>query len=183
MRSPSYAWGCSLLIIKTRLATLVCPTHMGIYLHPEQLRKLHLRLPHMRGDLPGLYTGSLNGFPATHMRGDLLALRRSTLTRNWAAPPYAWGCTPQGAHLAYRQYSCLTCVGIYLTFGRRRSRKLGLPHVRGDVPGAPAFTAFSCPPAPQTRGCTCAAPLPPDVEVEFAPHVGIYLKSHLDLMK
>ena len=154
MRSPSYAWGCSLLIIKTRLATLVCPTHMGIYLHPEQLRKLHLRLPHMRGDLPGLYTGSLNGFPATHMRGDLLALRRSTLTRNWAAPPYAWGCTPQGAHLAYRQYSCLTCVGIYLIENLNGVSADRLPHMRGDLPDLWKEAVEKAGPAPRAWGCT-----------------------------
>ena len=160
-------------------------------------------LPHAHGDLPAPRTAAKTALAtAPHAWGSTRLVHRlierfSGYPHAWGStriatvyadpklgcPPYAWGCTPQGAHLAYRQYSCLTCVGIYLTFGRRRSRKLGLPHVRGDVPGAPAFTAFSCPPAPQTRGCTCAAPLPPDVEVEFAPHVGIYLKSHLDLMK
>ena len=134
MRSPSYAWGCSLLIIKTRLATLVCPTHMGIYLHPEQLRKLHLRLPHMRGDLPGLYTGSLNGFPATHMRGDLLALRRSTLTRNWAAPPL--------------------CVGMYPSRSSLGVPTIQLPHMRGDLPDLWKEAVEKAGPAPRAWGCT-----------------------------
>ena len=113
---------------------VVCLTCVGIYLI-ENLNGVSAdRLPHMRGDLPSLYTGSLNGFPAT---------------------PHAWGSTRIATVYADPKLGCPPlCVGMYPSRSSLGVPTIQLPHMRGDLPDLWKEAVEKAGPAPRAWGCT-----------------------------
>ena len=128
-----HAWGCSSSEQATTGGLPACLAHAGMFL---------IRFCH--GPLCSCLP---------HMRGDLLALRRSTLNQNWAAP-YAWGCSAHRRAACQDRPVCPAHAGMFLTRMDAVILASCPPRTRGDVPSPSLVPQSARTFSPHTRGCS-----------------------------
>ena len=134
-----HAWGCSSSEQATTGGLPACLAHAGMFL---------IRFCH--GPLCSCLP---------HMRGDLLALRRSTLNQNWAAP-YAWGCSAHRRAACQDRPVCPAHAGMFPHRVSCRNRPGRFPRTREDVPTTSACIFLPTVSAPRAWGCTSRRRIP-----------------------
>ena len=128
-----HAWGCTARGGRGRVPRVVYPTRVGMHRERSSTYSCSSRLPHTRGDAPGLAPVRL---------GDA------------AFTPHAWGCTAAPCPAAGSRCVYPTRVGMHRRCRPGPGNLPSLPHTRGDAPYrggkkrlAPRFT-------PHAWGCT-----------------------------
>ena len=126
-------WGCSGIGRLNAEATIVFPTHVGMFRHNPWRRSGGGGFPHARGDVP------------------LLAIIGSSQFR---FSPRTWGCSAPGGNAQPSDGVFPTHVGMFHAYAPTATRNQCFPHARGDVPAkappAVSVDEFS----PRTWGCS-----------------------------
>ena len=128
-----HAWGCSAVEELYKGRPVVLPTCVGMFRRCDRAPSWRACSPHMRGDVPLK--------PSPHSVANLFS-------------PHAWGCSGRRMHVLGRHDVLPTCVGMFRGFFGRRRRKLGSPHMRGDVPFHGQFLALPDLFSPHAWGCS-----------------------------
>ena len=130
---PPHARGCTLKQNHFRLVQPASPARAGMYPNCRSPDPTTPSFPRTRGDVPVWDARWRTHFPL---------------------PPHARGCTGLGRPLADAFSASPARAGMYLPCALVRSRVVGFPRTRGDVPPRRARGAAAVRLPPHARGCT-----------------------------
>ena len=129
-----HTWGCTQAVLDMLMATIVFPTHVGVYLGHNESAIEPASFPHTRGGVP-------------------IACRLQAHPHKFS--PHTWGCTLPCGSTPMVETVFPTHVGVYLVGNAKPVHVLCFPHTRGGVPSSFHFSNFNLPFSPHTWGCTC----------------------------
>ena len=157
-RSSPRTWGCFRRRRWRLAASIVFPTHVGVFLASKYAIVFDRGLPHARG---GVSLICIWSFPVAE------------------SSPRTWGCFSWANHRCYMNPVFPTHVGVFLRAFCPRSPSPRLPHARGGVSASRPYATAFCQSSPRTWGCFCYSGDPKIGLFVFPTHVGVFLKRRI----
>ncbi len=151
--SSPRTWGCFWTHKTPDRAGWVFPTHVGVFPSAPAPADLQRRLPHARGGVSYLLTGSF---------ADIVS------------SPRTWGCFLLEGPGRHRPPVFPTHVGVFPAPQNAASTGGGLPHARGGVSVAPVSGTVAEGSSPRTWGCFLQGRGRRGRGLVFPTHVGVF---------